>query len=254
LPTPLDLVLWPENVVNPGLFLSRRTAEEAVAGAAKRTGAVLLPGWFYRVTDDAGRVTGSVNYTTAVGPDGRVLDRYDKVRIVPFGEYVPLRGLIERFSDDVPSTDVVPGTADPVLETPVGRIGVAISWEAFFEHRSRDAVRDGAELLVNPTNGSSYWLTQVQTQQVASNRLRALETDRWLLQGAPTGFSAVYSPDGEVLQRTGISERAVLIATVERRRGRTLASIVGPWPIALYGVAACGSTVLRSVAGRRASH
>jgi apolipoprotein N-acyltransferase len=254
LPSPLDLVLWPENVVNPGQFLSRRTAEEAVAGAARSTGAVLLPGWFYRVTDDAGQVTGSVNYTTAVGPDGRVLDRYDKVRIVPFGEFVPLRGLIERFSDDVPSTDVVPGRADPVLETPVGRIGVAISWEAFFEHRSRDAVRDGAELLVNPTNGSSYWLTQVQTQQVASNRLRALETDRWLLQAAPTGFSAVYSPDGDVVQRTGISERAVLSATVERRRGRTLASIVGPWPVALYGVAACASTVLRSVAGRRVRH
>ena len=64
---------------------------------------------------------------------------------------------------------------------------------------ARKVLTDGAELLVNPTNGSSYWLTQVQTQQVASNRLRALETDRWLLQAAPTGFSAIYSPDGEVL-------------------------------------------------------
>ena len=58
---------------------------------------------------------------------------------------------------------------------------------------------DGAELVVNPTNGSSYWLSIVQTQQVASSRLRALETDRWVLQVAPTGFSAVVTPDGRVL-------------------------------------------------------
>src|SRR5690606_682606 len=120
-----------------------------------------------------------------------------------------------------------------------------------FEHRSRDAVRDGAELLVNPTNGSSYWLTQVQTQQVASNRLRALETDRWLLQAAPTGFSAVYSPDGAVVARTGVGERAVLRAAVERREGRTLASVVGPWPVALYGVAACGAALAAAARRRR---
>jgi apolipoprotein N-acyltransferase len=230
---PVDLIVWPENVVNPGDFLTFDAAEAAVRQVAAETGAVVLPGWFHRVRDE-GRIVGSVNYTTAVTPDGRVVGRYDKVRTVPFGEFVPLRGLIERFSDAVPATDVIPGTGPAVLDTPVGRIGVAISWEAFFEHRTRDAVRDGAEVLVNPTNGSSYWLTQVQTQQVASNRLRALEADRWLLQASPTGFSAVYTPDGEVVARTAVSERATITAPVERRTGRTLASIVGPWPVVLF--------------------
>lgn len=247
---PVDLVVWPENVVNPGPYLTPVTAAATVEEVARRTGAVVLPGWFYRVRDTAGEPIGTVNYTAAVTPDGRTIDRYDKVRTVPFGEFVPLRGLIELFSDEIPATDVLPGTADPVLETPVGRIGVAISWEAFFEHRSRDAVRDGAELLVNPTNGSSYWLTQVQTQQVASNRLRALETDRWLLQAAPTGFSAVYDPDGRVVARTGVSERAALTATVERREGRTLASTVGPWPVATYGLVAAASGLLATTRRR----
>lgn len=243
---PVELVVWPENVVNPGPALDLDDAAEAVREAAADTGAVVLPGWFYRVEED-GEVVGSVNFTSAVTPDGTEVDRYDKVRTVPFGEFVPFRPLIEVFSDDVPASDVIPGTGDAVLDTPVGPIGVAISWEAFFEHRTRDAVRDGAQLLVNPTNGSSYWLTQVQTQQLASNRLRALESDRWLLQAAPTGFSGIYTPDGELLGRTAISERAAVTATVELRRGRTLASIVGPWPVALYGVTA----VLAGLALRR---
>ena len=66
-------------------------------------------------------------------------------------------------------------------------------------------------MLYNPTNGSTYTGTFVQTQQVASSRLRAIENGRWLVQVAPTGFSAFVSPDGVVHQRTGTKERAVRV-------------------------------------------
>ncbi len=231
---PVDLVLWPENVVNPGRFLDIDDAAEAVGDVAIDQSATLLAGWFYPVNGG----TATVNYQAAITPAGIEVDRYDKVRIVPFGEYVPLRSLIERFSSEIPSRDVIPGTGPAVVETPVGTIGVAISWEAYFERRSRDAVENGAQLLVNPTNGSSYWLTQVHTQQVASNQLRAIESDRWLLMAAPTGLSAVIDADGNLLQRSDIGERVVLEATVELREGRTLASLVGFWPVLLYGLAA----------------
>ncbi len=231
---PVDLVIWPENVVNPGRFLAQDDAEAFVRDVAADTGASVLAGWFY--------VDGpnTVNYHSTITPEGDEIDRYDKVKLVPFGEYVPLRGLIEQFNDEIPSRDVRPGTVDNVLETPVGPVGVSISWEGFFEVRARAAVRDGAQVLANPTNGSSYWLTQVQTQQVASNQLRALENDRWVLQVAPTGFSAVVDPDGNVIQRTGISERATLTDTVEMRSGRTLASVVGFWPVLLAALGALG--------------
>ncbi|MFV0525210.1 MAG: nitrilase-related carbon-nitrogen hydrolase, partial [Acidimicrobiales bacterium] len=96
---------------------------------------------------------------------------------------------------------------------------------------------EGAELLINPSNAASYWLTQVQTQQVASNRLRAIENDRWTLQLTPTGLSAVIDPDGRVEQRTDVGEQAVLVDTVEMRSGETIATRLGPWPLAVYGVA-----------------
>lgn len=251
---PVDLVVWPENVVNPGRFLAQDDAEDLVRQVAAEADASVLAGWFYPDGDN------TVNYHSTITPDGDEIDRYDKVKLVPFGEYVPLRGLIEQINDEIPSRDVRPGTADNVLDTPVGPVGVSISWEGFFETRARAAVRDGAQVLTNPTNGSSYWLTQVQTQQVASNQLRALENDRWVLQVAPTGFSAVVDPDGNVIQRTGISERATLLDTVEMRSGRTLASIVGFWPVLVAALAVLvwahrgwlrGLPGLRTVSGRR---
>lgn len=228
----VDLVLWPENVVNPGRFFDVDVAADVVAEVAQNADATLLTGWFYRVDG------GTVNYQAANTANGEEVDRYDKVRIVPFGEYVPLRGLIERFNSDIPNADVLPGTGPAVVDVPEGRIGVNISWEAYFERRNRDSVANGAEVLTNPTNGASYWLTQVHTQQVASNQLRAIEGDRWLLMAAPTGMSAIISPDGNVIQRSDLGERIVMTESIQRREGRTLFSYLGIWPVLLYALVA----------------
>ncbi len=232
---PVDLIVWPENVVNPGRYLDFDDAYAQVVGVAQRAQAPVLAGWFTR---DADRKP--FNYQSVILPDGQETDRYNKVKVVPFGEFVPLRGLIEFLapSAPLPPNDLQPGTGPPVVDTDIGPVGVSISWEGYFEQRARHSVREGAELLTNPTNGSSYWLTQVQTQQVASNQLRAVENDRWVLQVAPTGLSAIIDPEGDVRQRTGVSERRTLQATVEMRRGRTLASVVGPWPVLAYGLVA----------------
>ena len=236
---PVDLIMWPENVVNPvpdtslsggcdDLFFMSEALTD-VAQLAIDHDAVLVPGWFHRDGPDA-----TVNYSTTVEPDGTTRDRYDKVRIVPFGEFVPLRSFIERFSNEVPRNDVRQGTGPAKLDSSVGRLGISISWEIFFDSRGRAAIRDGGEVLVNPTNGSSYWLTILQSQQIASSRLRAMENDRWVLQAAPTGFSAIVSPDGDVLDRTGVSEQRVLYATIERRDGLTLATRWGSEPMLYF--------------------
>ena len=85
-------------------------------------------------------------------------------------------------------------------------------------------------MIVNPTNGASYTGTIVQTQQVASSRLRALETGRWVVQAAPTGFTAVVNSDGEVLQRTSVSEQRVLYDSIELRDGFTWYTNLGDAP------------------------
>ena len=86
----------------------------------------------------------------------------------------------------------------------------------------------------------------MQSQQIASSRLRAVETGRFVLQAAPTGFSGIIAPDGEVLHRTGVSEQKVLYDTVELRTGRTLSVQLGAWPMLVYAIA-----TLAVIQGRR---
>ena len=153
--------------------------------------------------------------------------------------------------DQVPN-DAVAGTEPAVLDLPDGtRLGVVISWEVFFGGRARDGVREGAAVVVNPTNGASYSGTIVQTQQIASSRLRALETGRWVVQAAPTGFSAFVTPDGDVLQRTAVSERAVIRETVELRGGETWYTRLGDGPIIAVMVVGLAATWWMASRGAR---
>jgi|TARA_B100001996_G_scaffold56554_1_gene40103 apolipoprotein N-acyltransferase len=237
--TPVDLVVWPENVVNPDPDLpeaeknpSRLYSDDArstLKNLSKSLDTVISAGWFHKDPEDT---TSNLNYVEVLEPEGQISGRFEKVRTVPFGEFVPLRGLVERFAkDSLPARDVRPGTEPAVINSSLGKLGVVISWEVFFEERAREAAKHEAGIIINPTNGASYWLTQVQSQQVASSQLRAIETGRWLLQSAPTGFSAIIDPSGKVIQRTGISEQAVLQAGVGIRTGNTWYTEIGIWPM-----------------------
>ena len=229
--SPVDLVVWPEDVVDVDGPVEQAREGAELSALADSLDTILVAG----VIEGEGEHFH--NAAVAFGPDGEVIDRVEKERRVPFGEFVPFRGLIEPFAPDaLPERDALVGHGDPVLDLPepVGPVGVVISWEVFFPDRARDAIGHGGEILLNPTNGSSFTGTQVQGQQVSSSRLRALETGRWVLQAAPTGFSAIVTPGGDVVERTGVSEQRVLHGTVERRTGRTWAVRFGDWlPLAL---------------------
>ena len=223
---PVDLVVWPENAINiDGPFADHPYRQE-LAREARRIGAPILVGVVESADADH-----FVNYVVVVNPDGSLTGRYDKERRVPFGEYVPLRNLLEPIAgSSLPSRDQIPGAGTAMVPTSAGPMAVAISWEVFFGRRVREGVRAGGEIVLNPTNGSSYWLTQIQTQQVAASQLRAVETGRWLLQVAPTGFSAFVDPAGGVHQRTSISSEAVIERTIPRLDSTTPAQALGDVP------------------------
>ena len=226
---PVDLVVWPENVVAVDSLLATARENAELSALAKELNTTLVAG----ITEDLDS-SSFANASIVFLPDGSTGERYDKVRRVPFGEYVPLRWLIESVAGSntgIPVREARAGTEPAIVRTPAGDLAIAISWEIFFTNRGRDGVLQGGQILLNPTNGSSYWLTQVQTQQVASSQLRAIETGRWVLQAAPTGFSAIVNPSGDVLKRTSISEQAVLQQDVMLRSGDTIATVIGPMPI-----------------------
>ncbi len=233
----LDLVLWPENSTDVPTF-EGSAAYAAVAGQAARLGVPIVIG----VTEDTADRESFTNAQIVVMPDGTIGDRYDKVRRVPFGEYVPLRGVLEALGAPIDriGRDAVAGSAPAVVDVPIRDrdtgavvdvpLAVVISWEVFFGGRAREGVLEGGEAILNPTNGASYTGTIVQTQQVASSRLRAIENGRWVVQVAPTGFTAVVDSDGEVLERSAVSERRVIIADVPLREGYTWYTNLGDAP------------------------
>jgi len=209
-PQGLDLVLWPEDVVDTDGPVQEAREGRELQAMARRLDATVIVGTVEGVSDTEFR-----NSSQVIQPDGAWADRYVKVQRVPFGEFVPFRSLIEKVAPDtLASRDATVSHESGLIETPQGPIATVISWEVFFGHRARSGVAAGGELLYNPTNGSTYTYTMVQTQQVASTRLRAIETGRWAVQVAPTGFSAFVSPEGQVHQRTATRERKV-----EVRRG-----------------------------------
>lgn len=232
--TDLDLVLWPENTIDVDVFDGSAVYVD-IAGEAARLDAPFAVG----VTEDP-----RINSQIVVAPNGDIIDQYVKVRRVPFGEYVPLRGILEALGAPIEQVgrDANAGTGPAYVDLPDGtRLGVVISWEVFFAGRAREGVKAGGEAILNPTNGASYTGTIVQTQQVASSRLRAIENGRWVVQAAPTGFTAIVDADGNVLQRTSVSEQRVLYDTVELRDGRTWYTDLGDGPfivalMALLGV------------------
>ena len=241
----IDLVVWPENTidVNGRAFSDSAQAAE-IAREAARLGVPLLVGVTEDVStarainlvDNDGR--GFVNAQYVVTANGAAEGAYVKVRRVPYGEYVPLRSLLESLGAPVGQIprDAVAGAGPAILDLPDGRrVAVAISWEIFFGDRVRDGVLEGGSFIVNPTNGASYTWTVLQTQQVASSRLRAMESGRWVVQAAPTGFSAVVDPDGRVLERSDVSERRVIVAEIRDRNGLTWYSRLGdtPWVVLL---------------------
>lgn len=242
---PVDLIVWPENVVSVDGRLDGSEEDALIRRTAMEAGAPIVVGLTEDVSDQY-----FLNASVVYLPDGQRGDRYDKVHRVPFGEYVPLRSFLESIASGagLPARDAVAGTGPATIDTPAGTMGVVISWEVFFDTRARDAIGNGGEVLLNPTNGASYWLTQVQTQQVASSQLRAIETGRWVVQAAPTGLSAIVEPSGRVQQRTNVSEQAVLEATVQAREGETLAVRFGRIPALLL---ALGLVVAGWVVDRR---
>lgn len=233
----IDLVVWPENAINVDGEFEDHPWRSILAGEAARIGAPIAVG----VVDDGPTDDQFENYVLVVEPDGELGDRFDKERRVPFGEYTPLRPFFEPIAGGaLPPRDQVPGDGVSVIETDAGPMAVVVSWEVFFSRRVREGVREGGQAILNPTNGSSYWLTQVQTQQIASSKLRSVESGRWLVQASPTGFSAFVDPDGAVYQRTDVSEQRVITRSFEMLDSTTPAQALGSVPALLLAALGIG--------------
>ena len=138
------------------------------------------------------------------------------------------------------------------MPTPAGPLGAMVSYEVFYADRGRSSVRAGAQLLIVPTNTSSYATAQVPTQEIAASEVQAVQQGRDLLQAAPTGYSAAITHRGVLLERSVLGARQVVSATLARRDGTTLYVRFGDAPVLVLAALALLSGWLLSGRGRRA--
>ena len=228
------LVLWPEDVVALDRPLAGSPQAVQLSNLARELHTTLVAG----VTEPASPTTFR-NQVVVWGPHGRIVGTFEKVHRVPFGEYVPFRSFFAHFADlsGVP-TDAIAGHGTGFMRTPAGPLGFLVSFEIFYAGRSHQSVRAGAELLAVPTNTSSYSSSQVPAQEIAAARIQAVETGRDLVQAAPTGFSAVVTQRGVVVERSTLGSRQVLTATVSLRRGFTPYDHWGDLPVLVLALVA----------------
>ncbi len=210
-PADVELVVWPEDVVDVDGALVGSPQEGVLRHVAAALGQPLVAG----VVEDVapGRFANAV---VVVSADGLTSERYDKVHRVPFGEYIPGRSLLDPWVDlSLVPKDAVVGERPPTLDAAGTQLGVVISYEVFFPERARAAASAGGRLLLVPTNAASFTTPQVPSQELAAARLRAVETARAVVQVAPTGYSALIGSDGSLRQVSGLGEAAVLTGRLE---------------------------------------
>jgi apolipoprotein N-acyltransferase len=251
LPRP-QIVLWPENasdvdpLSDPAVFAKIQAATQAV-GAPILVGAVLNAG------PDHVTNTGIV-WSPTSGPG----ERYSKRHLVPFGEYIPWRGLVShltKLTSLVPQ-NFLPGHTPGALDIGPTRIADVMCFEVAFDDAVRAGVTRGGRIIVVQTNNATYMGTAETEQQLAMSQLRAVEHGRSVVVASTSGISAVIAPDGHVVTRTGEMTPAIIDVPVVERSQLTVADHLGAapeWALGILGgLAMIAAFAIPLAAGRSA--
>jgi len=226
------LIVWPEQPA-PLAFEQQPQTQAAVTALAAATHSYILLGETPTVPGDTSAEPRPLNAALLVGPDGRALGRYDKMHLVPFGEYVPLpswlkqAGAVGKITRDV--GDFVPGTALRTFRAAGQTFSSVICFESIFPALARREVAMGAQWLVNISDDGWYGPSSAKEQGLGMARMRAIENDRWLLRDTNDGLTAVIAPDGTVTARLTPGVPGVLLAEFSPRNTRTFYSRHGDW-------------------------
>jgi apolipoprotein N-acyltransferase len=162
------------------------------------------------------------NRLLAVDGTGTMQARYDKIKLVPLGEYIPLTNILGRFIDRLSplEANMIPGASTQIFETPFGRAIVAICYESAFGDRFQQQAVLGGEFILSAANNDHY-AKSMPPQHHALDVMRAIETDRWAVRATNTGYSAIVDPHGNTQWRSQLGTYEIHADTVYRRQSQT---------------------------------
>src|SRR5205085_8044083 len=217
-------IIWPESTV-PLSYSSTDFFRDAIESVSAARGVDVILG---SVAEDPQQANKLWNAAFLVS-GGRTIGHYDKIRLVPFGEYVPLRKLLffaHKLVREVGQFEF--GTKDTPL-IGLHRYGPAICYEIVYPQIPLQQVIHGAEVIVTITNDAWYDGTSAPRQHLNQARLRAVENDRYLLRSATTGISAFVDPSGRIVQEIPMNRQGIIYANFEPRQSTTPYARLGDW-------------------------
>lgn len=220
------LVIWPETAL-PYVIEEDNGIGEYVSDLAKEADTTILVGAFTESEE------GEYNSIVCFTPDGKMSETvYSKRRLVPFGEFVPLRGLIETLIPPLAELvmsegEVLAGEGAQLFELEEGRVGSLICFDSIYEELTRESVSDGAELICLSTNDSWFTDSVALDMHNAQAELRAIESGRYVARAANTGISTVITHRGEVVGKLAPLTDGVLIEDVHLRQTATPYTVIG---------------------------
>ena len=238
------LVIWPES---PAPFYYNRDAafRASVNTLARSMRAFLIMGVVNFTEGESSKDSPKPRNTAVmISPEGSLRLEYDKIQLVPFGEYVPAWAFPDKIGKiTAEAGHFVPGRVPRVGETDRGKLGVFICYETIFPDLVRRFAQKGAGVLVTISNDAWFGRSSAPQQHFAMVRMRAIENRRYVLRAANDGITAVLDPYGRVVERLDRFEPAILTGTFEYRSGRTFYTRFGDvfaWFCCLSTAAAFG--------------
>jgi len=216
------IIIWPETST-PAYLLEEEEYFKKIKDLAEKADSFLLVGGLYRPAGRHGENKGrSFNSAFLFSPKGEILDRYDKLHLVPFGEYVPLKPIFSNIEAVASASgDTSPGKEFTVFETGAGRFSAVICFESSDSLIVRRLALKGAEMLVVMTNDGWFKKTAAAEQHLSMAVLRAVENDFFVVQAANTGISAIINSRGRVVSRTALFDRKCLAGKIVLREGKS---------------------------------
>ncbi|MBD2409197.1 apolipoprotein N-acyltransferase [Nostoc calcicola FACHB-389] len=179
---------------------------------------------------------------------GEIVGRYDKAKLVPLGEYIPLEGILGAIVQRLSPLDAhqVAGAAHQVFDTPFGRAIASICYESAFPEQFRYQAAAGGQFILSSSNDAHYtWWMPLQHH--AHDIMRAIETDRWSARATNTGYSAFVDPHGRTLWISGYNTYETHAETIYRRQTKTLYVRWGDWLTPLLLISSGGLWLLEKV-------
>lgn len=248
----ISLIVWPESPAP--FFVNDPRFRDALSALARDTKAWIVTGSIGSNSAHPNDDSPVFNSAAVISPTGDWTGRYDKVHLVPFGEYLPFPSLFSFAGGLTKEVGAFQhGSSRRPLDAGGQRLGIFICYESVFPDEVRQFANQGAQVFVNISNDGWYGDSGAYAQHLNQTRMRAIENNRWILSTTDTGVTAAIDPWGRIVARIPRKQRATLVAPYALTSVTTFYTRHGDWFAYACAIISIGALLARFVVPKAGS-